>query len=215
MFASFFTFFNTTTNLSTASFSIISDLVPVHTIFPLLNNRNVALVPCNLNTNPGNCSGSYSVLGSFNARKLRFKSILMSPEATIFWTLIFGLTLILIFILARFLIIFCRDSFTLVKDFAPVQTTFPELKIKADVFGSFILITNPGNCSGLYSVLGNVSASFIKGISCSREVETTMFCIFISGLVDLFAIMKDPLSFFIYKLIERYIKVVYKERFIT
>jgi len=59
-------------------------------------------------------------------------------------------------------------------DLAPVETIFPELKINADVFGSLILITNPGNCSGLYSVFGKVSASFIKGISCPSEAEQTI-----------------------------------------
>ena len=72
-------------------------------------------------------------------------------------------------------------------DLAPVQTTFPELKIKADVFGVLILITKPGNCSGLYSVFGRTSASFINGMSCSKLVETTIFCIFI---FDLFLAIK-------------------------
>jgi len=41
-----------------------------------------------------------------------------------------------------------------------VQTTFQSLKINAEVFGSFTLITKPGNCSGLYSVLLKVDAIF-------------------------------------------------------
>src|SRR3989338_3237056 len=101
-------------------------------------------------------------------------------------------------------------SLTFLIDLAPVQTTFPEEKIKADVFGFFIRITNPGNCSGLYSVFGRTSASFINGISCSKLVETTMFCIFI---FDLFlAINENTPCFksFIYKGIEKYIKVIYK-----
>src|SRR3989344_5041880 len=125
------------------------------------------------------------------ANELRFKSMLMQPEATMFWTAIFGFILILTFIFARFFIIFCRDSLTFVKDFAPVKTTFPELKIKAEVFGSLILITNPGNCSGLYSVFGRTSANLIKGMSCSKDVETTMFWILISVL-GFTGIMRTP-----------------------
>ena len=44
-----------------------------------------------------------------------------------------------------------RASFS---DFAPVQTIFPELKIKVAVLGRFNLKTNPGNCSGRYSTPG-------------------------------------------------------------
>src|SRR3990167_10306579 len=95
---------------------------------------------------------------------------------------IFGLILILILILVRFFIILSRDSLTFFSDFAPVQTTFPELNINADVFGSFIRITKPGNCSGLYSVFGRVSASFIKGMSCFKSVVATIFWILISVL---------------------------------
>ena len=43
------------------------------------------------------------------------------------------------------------------------------------IFGSFILITSPGNCSGLYSVLLKVAAIFSSGMSCFREVLTTIF----------------------------------------
>ena len=34
----------------------------------------------------------------------------------------------------------------------PVQTIFPVLNIKVEVFGTFIRYTSPGNLSGLYSV---------------------------------------------------------------
>src|SRR3989344_1542446 len=148
----YFNFLRLSINKSTASLNFVSDFVPVQTIFPLLNNKKVALVPGNLYTNPGNCSGSYSVFSSFIANEFRFKSILIVPEATIFCTIIFGLTVIFILIFLKFSIILFIDSLTLPKDFAPVQTTFPELKINAEVLGFLILITRPGNCSGLYSV---------------------------------------------------------------
>src|SRR3989344_5489714 len=99
----------------------------------------------------------------------------MLPEATMFWTFITGFAVILIFIFSMFLIIAFIDSRTFFIDFAPVQTTFPELNINAEVFGSLILITRPGNCSGLYSVFDSVAAIFSRGMSCSNELETTMF----------------------------------------
>src|SRR3989344_8079364 len=89
-------------------------------------------------------------------------------------------------IFSRDLIIFFIDSSTLSKDLAPVQTIFPEENIKAEVFGSLILITNPGNCSGLYSVLLKVAAIFSKGMSCLRDVLITMFTTFISRLSAIF-----------------------------
>src|SRR3989344_5948403 len=181
------------TNRSTASLNFDSLLVPVQTIFPLLNNKNVALVSGSLYTRPGNCSGSYSVVSNFKANELRFRSIWIEPEATIFWTLICGKVVILIFIFSIFLIIACTANLTLAIDFAPVKTILPELNIKAEVFGSFILITKPGNCSGLYSVFGRTSASFIKGMSCSSEVETTIFWIVISVLDFVAGINNPPL----------------------
>jgi len=66
-------------------------------------------------------------------------------------------------------------------DLAEILLDHPEDILQAaEVFGSFILITNPGNCSGLYSVLDKVAAILSNGISCSREVETTMFTTLIS-----------------------------------
>src|SRR3990167_5949047 len=65
---------------------------------------------------------------------------------------------------------------------APVQTIFPLEKIKAEVLGSLMRNTNPGNCSGLYSVLGRVAAIFSNGMSFSRLLEITMFTMVISFL---------------------------------
>src|SRR3989344_8557180 len=81
---------------------------------------------------------------------------------------------------------------------APVQTILPLEKIRADVFGSLIRKTNPGNCSGLYSVLGSVAAIFSKGISFSNAVETTILTILISFLACLVTIDDNPL-FWLYK----------------
>ena len=68
--------------------------------------------------------------------------------------------------------------------FAPVQTTLPDENNKADVLGSFILIINPGNCSGLYSTLGNVDAIFSKCNLCSRSVVTTRFTTLILAILS-------------------------------
>src|SRR3989344_4247666 len=130
----------------------------------------------------------FKFVTNFATASFNFKSIKISPDATMFWTFIIGLTLILIFILAKFFIILFIDSLTFFIDLAPVQTTLPDEKIKADVLGSFILITKPGNCSGLYSVFGKVSASFINGISWPREAEQTMLTI----LISFFAIISLP-----------------------
>src|SRR3989338_2170210 len=176
------TFFNRSINRSVASFTSCSVLVPVQTIFPLLKRRKVALVPLSLCTKPGNCSGSYSVLGSFKPSTLRFKSMPMLPEATIFWTVIFGLMVTWIFNFLRLLMILwiLRSTCSIV--LAPVQTIFPLEKIRADVLGSLIRNTKPGNCSGLYSVLGKVAAIFSKGMSFSRLLEITILTIVISFL---------------------------------
>ena len=45
----------------------------------------------------------------------------------------------------------CTASLDCFSDFAPVQTIFPELKIRVAVFGVFSLKTSPGNWSGWYS----------------------------------------------------------------
>ena len=99
---------------------------------------------------------------------------------TIFWILITGLIVIFMPIFTKLLMIFLMLSSTLSMLLAPVQTILPLLKIKADVLGSLILITKPGNCSGLYSVLDKVAAIFSNGISCSNEELTTMFTTLIS-----------------------------------
>ena len=185
-----FTFFRFSMSFSSASFTSASLFVPVHTIFPFENSRNVAFFSGSLYTRPGNCSGSYSVLSSFIARTFRFKSMPTAPAATMFWMFTCGSTLILMFIFSSDFIIFRMLSWTLSMLLAPVHTIFPELKISALVFGSFILITRPGNCSGLYSVFDSVAAIFSSGMSCPSEALTTMFTTFISrfGVFSLFAI---------------------------
>src|SRR3989344_1140402 len=72
--------------------------VPVQTSFPLLKRRKVAFGSISLYTNPGNCSGSYSVFSISIARKLRLSFRFIVPEATMFWTVIFGFVVILTFI---------------------------------------------------------------------------------------------------------------------
>src|SRR3989338_11235990 len=100
------------------------------------------------------------------------------PEATIFWTVILGLSVIVTLIFFNVLITWLITSLTCAIDFVPVQTRFPDEKTRTADFGCFILKTSPGNCSGLYSVLGIVFASLVSGTSFPREVVATMFCIF-------------------------------------
>ena len=102
------------------------------------------------------------------------------PDATMFWMLILGLILILMPIFSRLSMILLMLSSTFCMLRAPVQTTLPELKIKAEVLGSLMRITKPGNCSGLYSVLDKVAAIFSRGMSCSRLQLTTMLTIWMS-----------------------------------
>ena len=102
----------------------------------------------------------------------------MLPDATMFWTVIFGLSVILTLIFFRVLITCSMTSFTWAIDLVPVQTKFPEEKTRTADFGSLTLRTSPGNCSGLYSVLGIVFASLVSGTSLPREVVATMFWIF-------------------------------------
>ncbi len=180
---------------SVASLTSCSVLVPVQTIFPLLKSKNVALVPFNLCTKPGNCSGSYSVFGSFRPSTFKFRSIPMLPEATMFWTVIFGLMVTWMFNFLRLLMMLWILRSTSSIFLAPVHTILPLEKIKAEVFGSLMRNTRPGNCSGLYSVLGKVAAIFSKGISFSRLLEITMLTMLISFLELFFAIILCPSSF--------------------
>src|SRR3989344_3376300 len=100
------------------------------------------------------------------------------PEATIFWTVILGLSVIVTLILFKVLITWSITSLTCAIDFVPVQTRFPDEKTSTADFGCFILKTSPGNCSGLYSVFGIVFASLVRGISFPKEVVATIFWIF-------------------------------------
>ncbi len=79
------------------------------------------------------------------------------------------------FIFFSVLITCSITSLTCATDFVPVQTRLPEEKTNTADFGSLTLRTKPGNCSGLYSVLGIVFASFVKTMSFPRDVVATMF----------------------------------------
>src|SRR3989344_6536084 len=169
------------------SSSCLLSFVPVQTSFPLLNNKNVAGGSTNLYTSPGNCSGSYSVFSNCKARVFKFKFKSMLPEATIFCTVIFGTSVILTPIFPICFITCCITSLTCPTLFVPVHTKFPEEKTKTADFGSFILKTSPGNCSGLYSVLFCVLANLVKETGLPRDVVATIFCIF---RLDFSAILK-------------------------
>lgn len=134
------------------------------------------------------------MFSSFIASTFKFKSMPTLPAATMFCMFTCGSTLIFMLIFSSDFIIFRIDSWTLSIERAPVHTILPELKIRADVFGSFILMTSPGNCSGLYSVFESVAAIFSSGMSCPSDALTTMFTTLISLLVVFspFAILITP-----------------------
>src|SRR3989344_3950791 len=95
-----------------------------------------------------------------------------------FCTVIFGTSVILTPIFPICLITCAITSLTCATLFVPVQTRFPDEKTKTADFGSLILKTKPGNCSGLYSVLLCERASFVRETGFPREVVATIFCTF-------------------------------------
>jgi len=60
-------------------------------------------------------------------------------------------------------------------DLAPVHTIFPELKIRAVVFGFRILIITAGKRLGLYSTLGALRAIFFRSNLNPRFTDDTIF----------------------------------------
>ena len=59
---------------------------------------------------------------------------------------------------------------------APVQTTFPDLKMRAVVFGSLIRIMHAAKRFGLYSLFLALRAIDLKSSSQPRLKVLTMFC---------------------------------------
>lgn len=60
-------------------------------------------------------------------------------------------------------------------DFAPVQTIFPEAKMRAVVLGSFNLITTAANLLGLYSAFLACKAILLRFRRQSRLTVETIF----------------------------------------
>ncbi len=73
-----------------------------------------------------------------------------------------------------------------------MQTKFPDENTRTADFGFFTRNTNPGNCSGLYSVLLWVLASFVRDTGLPKEVVATIFCTF----KEVFAILKIFVVYF-------------------
>ena len=92
-----------------------------------------------------------------------------------FCTVIFGLSVILTPILAICFMTCFITSLTCATLFVPVQTKLPDENTKTADFGFFTLKTNPGNCSGLYSVFDWTLASFVRETGLPREVVATIF----------------------------------------
>src|SRR3989344_9459163 len=102
----------------------------------------------------------------------------IEPEATIFWTLTFGLSFTFMFIFLKIFITELITCLTCATDFVPVHTRFPDEKTRTADFGFFILKTSPGNCSGLYSVLASLLANFIRETGFPREAVAIIFWTF-------------------------------------
>jgi hypothetical protein len=60
-------------------------------------------------------------------------------------------------------------------DLAPVHTIFPDVKIKAVVLGSLILIMTAANLFGLYSAFLQFKAIFLKSSLHPRLAVETIF----------------------------------------
>jgi hypothetical protein len=70
-------------------------------------------------------------------------------------------------------------------DLAPVQTIFPEVKIRAVVLGSLILIITAANLLGLYSAFLQFRAIFLRSSLQLRLAVDTMFYRIGFGVVSL------------------------------
>jgi hypothetical protein len=69
-------------------------------------------------------------------------------------------------------------------DFAPVHTILPDVKIKAVVFGSLILIITAANLLGLYSAFLQLRAIFLKSNLQLKFAVDTMFYNIGSGILS-------------------------------
>src|SRR2546426_4725711 len=106
-----------------------------------------------------------------------------SPQdATIFWITISGLPIITMPPRFNSSTTFNTALRAWRSDFAPVQTIFPELKIRVAVFGCFSRKTKPGNCSGRYSTPGKTRTIALRSIFCFNVAEATTFSILINAL---------------------------------
>ena len=158
-------------------------MAPTQTSFPAEKIRKTTCGSSILYTAPGNCSGSYMTLLSLNTRLSRSISPPSAAEATMFWMLTTGFSVIWMPWLLSSLTTFStalRDSFS---DLAPVQTIFPVPKIRVAVLGFLRRKTSPGNTLGLYSVWGNFSTICCRSIFWFRDTEATMFWMAIVGFL--------------------------------
>ena len=150
---------------------------------PLENIKKTAFGSLALRITPGNCSGSYIERGNCLATSSKSICPPRSTEATIFCTLQIALFLILTppFFSSFTTLLIAITAISSERE--PVQTIFPVLNIKVEVFGNFIRYTNPGNRSGLYSVFSKVVSICIKSILCLKSPVATTFSTLITGLV--------------------------------
>ena len=131
---------------------------------------------------PGNCSGSYILLGNLRAVCSKWTLPPRLIDATMFWIVTVASFFILILPFLNFwttlLIAFLANS----SDFAPVHTIFPVLNSNVAVFGDFSLKTAPGNSFGFHSTSGNFFVISLRSNLWSIVAEATTFTMLISGL---------------------------------
>lgn len=179
-------FFSSRTDVLTSS----SFFAPVHTILPVPNNRKVMCEFGTLYTSPGNVSGAYSAFGSLNASLLRFSVKCRLPLATMFCIVISGFLLVVMPIFASSFSISLTPVSTISSLFAPVHTSLPLENTSAVIPICFSLSTNPGNCSGLYSVFTRLIAIFSNGMSTLNVTLATTFSTLTSSTMFYYPLYK-------------------------
>src|SRR6267378_7354247 len=172
-----------TCRLLTALYTSASFFAPVQTSFPDANRRITVLGSGIRWINPGNCSGSYIDFGSCLAASSRWIFPPRFADATMFWIVISASCWMGIPPFFNLLTTSCTAFLDWSSDFAPVQTIFPELKIKVAVFGVFSLKTSPGNWSGWYSTSTKFLVIRLRSTLWLIEADATTFSMLTIALV--------------------------------
>ena len=121
------------------------------------------------------------VFSSFSAAVSRSIFACRSTDATMFWISISGSCFMRNPSLFRSLTTVCTAFIDSCSLLAPVQTIFPDEKIRVAVLGFASLNTSPGNWAGLYSVSGNALWIWVRSRVWFMVTEATTFSILMVG----------------------------------